>query len=153
MGNRPISRQTASARELLSRRSLLVGALAGSLPLPATVEASAATMIIYVHADDCAPCHIFQAQDWPQFKASPVSRAVHFVRTTAPKTTQAYQVKYWPSEARPFHSAVKVPIVPSFILVRQRQVVLVGNGIVGWRNQVLPQLHQFAASSSEAGHS
>ena len=102
-------------------------------------------MVVYVYADDCAPCQIFQAQDWPQFKASPVSRAVHFVRTTAPKTTQAYQVRYWPSEARPFHSAVKVPIVPSFILVKNRSVVLVGNGIVGWRNQVLPQVHQLAA--------
>ena len=60
--------------------------------------------------------------------------------------SQAYQAKYWPPEARPYHSAVKVPIVPSFILVNNGSVVLVGNGIVGWRNQVLPQVHHLAAA-------
>jgi hypothetical protein len=127
---------------------LLGGAVAtlASLPDTAPARASSAVMVVYVYAEDCAPCQIFQAQDWPHFKSSAVSRAVRFVRTTAPKTTQAYQVRYWPSEARPFHSAVKVPIVPSFILINHNRVVLVGNGIVGWRNQVLPQLHQLAAS-------
>lgn len=126
---------------------LLGGGLGGLISLPTAADAAANIMIVYVYADDCAPCQIFQAQDWPQFRASPLVRAVHFVRTTAPKTTQAYQVRYWPSEARPFHSAVKVPIVPSFILVRQRRVVLVGNGLVGWRNQILPQAHQLASQS------
>lgn len=147
MGNQPTHHKTAPDEPRLPRRLLLGGAAASLAAVAGKAEAAAALMIIYVYADDCAPCQIFAAQDWPQFKASPVSRAVHFVRTTAPKTTQAYQSRYWPSEARPFLSAVKVPIVPSFILVRQRQVVLVGNGIVGWRNQVLPQVHQLAASS------
>ena len=146
MGIQSPDHKTVAGQARLPRRLLLGGAAAASAGLAGTAEASAALMIVYVYADDCAPCQIFQARDWPEFKASPVSRSVHFVRTSAPKTTQAYQSRYWPSEARPFLSAVKVPIVPSFILVRQRQVVLVGNGIVGWRNQVLPQVHQLAAS-------
>jgi hypothetical protein len=149
MGNRPTSHRVdaeAPHRELLPRRFMLGGTLAGLVALPGpSLASSAAVMVVFVYADDCAACHIFKTQDWPQFMASPVSRAVNFVRTSAPKTTQAFQVRYWPSEARPFHSAVKVPIVPSFILVKKRNVVLVGNGILGWRNQVLPQVRQLAA--------
>lgn len=152
MGHHPIRHAVVAPeqapREFLSRRLLLRGGVAALAALPDTApaQASSAVMIVYVYADDCAPCQIFQAQDWPSFNKLPVSRAVRFVKTTAPKTTQAYQVRYWPSEARPFHSAVKVPIVPSFILVKHNRVMLVGNGIVGWRNQVLPQVHQLAAS-------
>jgi hypothetical protein len=147
MGNNPATSMISAAhRPVVSRRLLLGGALGATATLASTGPARAAqVMIIYVYADDCAPCQIFQAHDWPQFQASRLARSVRFVRTSAPKTTQAYQVKYWPSEARPFHSAVKVPIVPSFILVNSGQVVLVGNGIVGWRNQVLPQIHQLAS--------
>ena len=134
-------------RELLPRRLVLGATLAGlaAFPVP-SLASSAGVMVVYVFADDCAPCHLFQTQDWPLFRASRVSRVVNFVRTTAPKTTQAYQARFWPSEARPFLSAVKVPIVPSFILVKKGSVLVIGNGIVGWRNQVLPQVHQLAES-------
>ena len=143
MGNHRTIEQHAVGPGLVSRRALLAGSLA-TLAVPAAASGPAGAMIIYVYAEDCAPCQIFQAHDWPQFRASPLARRIHFVKTSAPKTTQAYQVKYWPSEARPYHNAVKMPIVPSFILVNNGHVVLVGNGIVGWRNQVLPQIQQIA---------
>ena len=42
----------------------------------------------------------------------------------------------WPFLA----AASKIPIVPTFILVDGRDIVKIGTGIGGWRNQVLPQI-------------
>ena len=107
MGQSATGERSAN-RGPLTRRSALGSALAGLVALPAASPATAASnvLIVYVYADDCAPCQIFAAQDWPQFLASPVSKSVKFIKTHAPKTTQAYQAKYWPPEARPYHSAV-----------------------------------------------
>ena len=81
---------------VLPTAALLRGALRWAVPwpglltLPAASPATAASnvLIVYVYADDCAPCQIFAAQDWPQFLASPVSKSVKFIKTHAPKTTQ-----------------------------------------------------------------
>ncbi len=127
-----------------TRRLVLLAALGGAL-LASPVAAANSVMIVYIAADDCAPCRVFAAEDWPKFEASREFRLVRFHKTSAPKTTQAYQLKYWPAEARPYAAAVKVPIVPSFVLVNNGAVVLVGSGIVGWRNQVLPQIRQLTA--------
>ena len=117
----------------------------GSVLAVRPASAANNVVIVYIAADDCAPCRVFASDDWPKFEASPLFRLVRFHKTSAPKTTQAYQLKYWPVEARPYAAAVKVPIVPSFILVNNGGVTLVGSGIVGWRNQVLPQIRQLAA--------
>lgn len=59
----------------LTRRSALGSALAGLLTLPAASPATAASnvLIVYVYADDCAPCQIFAAQDWPGWSWARVS--------------------------------------------------------------------------------
>ena len=102
--------------------------------------------MVYIAADDCAPCRQFDASDWPLWQASPLSRVVRFLRAQAPRTTQAFQTRYWPTEARYFAGAVKVPVVPSFILANNGGVVLVGSGLVGWRSQVLPEIQRLRAA-------
>jgi hypothetical protein len=132
----------------LSRRStfgLLLGtvstaALTAPAPAEAKRTAGAELMVIYVCADDCGPCRVFEAEDMPRWTASPLARSVRFVRARAPKTSQAFQAKYWPSEARPYMSAFRARIVPSFMLVAGGNVVTMGAGLNGWRQQTLPQV-------------
>ena len=139
----------------LSRRSmfsLLLGTVAtAALTAPAApaaakpAHAAAASnelMVIYISAEDCGPCRVFEAEDMPRWTASPFARTVKFVRAKAPKSVQAFQAKYWPKEAQPYLSAVRVPIVPSFMLVSGGSVISVGTGLNGWRQQTLPQVQQ-----------
>ena len=136
------------SRRPLSRRSmfgLLLGTVAtAALTAPAPAEAKRTTsnelMVIYVCADDCGPCRVFEAEDMPRWMASPLARSVRFVRARAPKSSQAFQSKYWPSEARPYMSAFRAPIVPSFMFVAGGNVVAMGAGLSGWRQQTLPQV-------------
>jgi hypothetical protein len=135
----------------LSRRSML-GLLLGtaataaltvhSTPAEAKLAANSDLMVIYVCADDCGPCRVFEAEDMPRWMASSLARSVRFVRARAPKTAQAFQAKYWPSEARPYMSAFRAPIVPSFMFVAGGKVVASGAGLAGWRQQTLPQVQQ-----------
>ena len=55
-------------------------------------------------------------------------------------TTVAYQARYWPSDVRFVLPQVKVPIVPTFILLDGRTIVKSGSGVGGWRNQILPMI-------------
>ncbi len=146
----PFQATPLSGGRTLSRRIVLGGVVGASLAAPALIKSAAASgggiAVVYISAEDCAPCRAFEASDWPQWQASPLSQRVRFLRAHAPKTTQAYQTKYWPSEARSFAGAVKVPVVPSFILANNGGVVLVGSGLVGWRNQVLPEIRRISAA-------
>jgi hypothetical protein len=136
----------------LSRRSmfgLLLGTTAAAAltaPAPAKAKGTPHTemMVIYVCAVDCGPCKVFEAEDLPRWMASPLARTVRFVKAQAPKTTQAFQSKYWPKEAKPYLSAFRAPIVPSFMFVAGGNVVATGAGLAGWRQQTLPQLQQMA---------
>lgn len=135
----------------LSRRSmfgLLLGTAAtaalSTYAGPAAAKGAPAPemMVIYVCADDCGPCRVFEAEDLPRWMASPLARSVRFVRAKAPKSTQAFQAKYWPSVARPYMSAFRAPIVPSFMFVAGGNVVASGAGLNGWRQTTLPQVQQ-----------
>jgi len=141
-GGNPDDRPERSAASGLERRFFLGTAAAGLLVTPARAQHH--LMVIYVSADDCAPCIVFSKQDFPQWQASPLSRRVRFVTAHAPKSSQAFQARFWPSEARPFLGAVKTPIVPTFILVQSGTVSIVGAGLAGWRNQILPQVQRLA---------
>jgi hypothetical protein len=133
----------------MSRRSML-GLLLGtaataaltvhSASAQAKLAATSDLMVIYVCADDCGPCRVFEAEDLPRWMSSPLARSVRFVRARAPKTSQAFQAKYWPSEARPYMSSFRAPIVPSFMFVAGGNVVAMGAGLNGWRQQTLPQV-------------
>ena len=140
----------ATSATNLNRRSLfslLLGTVAtAALTAAATAKSAAAAnndlMVIYVCADDCGPCRVFEAEDMPRWMASPFARTVRFVRAKAPKSVQAFQARYWPKEAQPYIGAFRAPIVPSFMLVSGRTVLSVGWGLNGWRQQTLPQVQQ-----------
>ncbi len=135
----------------LGRRSLFGLALATA----ATAAAHSATaavpraasgdlMVIYVGAHDCAPCRTFEAEDMPRWQASGLSSTVRFIRVVAPKTSQAFNPRYWPNEAKPYLGAFTAPIVPSFMLVANGSVVATGGGLRNWRQLTLPKLEQLA---------
>ena len=134
----------------LGRRSLFGFALASAATAAAHSAAavpraaSGDLMVIYVGAGDCAPCRTFEAEDMPRWQASALSRTVRFVRVAAPKTSQAFNPRYWPKEAKPFIGVFTAPIVPSFMLVANGRVVATGGGLRNWRQQTLPKLEQLA---------
>ena len=73
-----------------------------------------------------------------------VNRIINFVHARAKKSSQAFNPRNWPKEARPFAGGFQSPIVPSFMLVANGTVVSVGAGIRSWRQQTLPMLQQMA---------
>jgi hypothetical protein len=137
-----------------SRRSLFSLFVAGAATAaasniqPAVAAATRAKasefMVIYVGADDCGPCRLFEAEDMPRWQASALSSSVHFVHAKARKSSQAFDARSWPKEARPFAGAFTAPVVPSFMLVQNGRVVSVGAGVRSWRQQTLPLLQQMA---------
>lgn len=133
----------------LGRRSLFGLVMAGAATAATcTAAATRATspdfMVIYVGAGDCTACRVFEAEDMPRWQASPLSSSVRFVHVVAPKSSQTFNPRYWPKEARPFIGGFSAPIVPSFMLVANGRVVAVGAGLRSWRQQTLPKLEQMA---------
>lgn len=129
-------------KPVLGRRGLLAGlGAAAALPaMPAFANSDVKLTIIYVGAKDCGPCQVFNVQDRPQWDRSGYPRNVRFITIDAPKTTVAYNARYWPSDVRFVLPQIKVPVVPTFILLDGRTIVKIGTGVGGWRAQIMPQI-------------
>lgn len=138
----PAGAVSASMNKFLSRRRLLGGLVTATAwhAVPAQAAGRKNLSIIYVSAKDCGPCQVFKHQDLPQWNKSVMAASIRLITIDAPSTSVAYQARHWPNEARPFLAAVKVPVVPTFILVDGRDIVKIGTGLGGWRNQVLPEI-------------
>ena len=132
-------------RPLITRRLALGGLAAALIGVSTQAQAQSRVSgmnltIVYVGAQDCGPCQVFKNQDYPQWAKSAFPGTVRFVQVDAPKTTAAYQARYWPSDLRFLLREIKVPVVPNFILLDGRTVVKIGTGVGGWRNQILPMI-------------
>jgi hypothetical protein len=126
----------------LTRRGVL-GSLAATATLsavPAQAQGEVKLTIIYVNAKDCPPCEVFNIQDRPQWDRSDYPSQVRFVAIDAPTVSVAYNARYWPSDLRFVLAQIKSTIVPTFILLNGRKIVMIGTGIGGWRAQMLPHL-------------
>jgi hypothetical protein len=126
----------------LKRRGVL-GTLAATVALsaaPAYAQPEVKLTVIYVGAKDCPPCEIFNHQDRPQWDRSDYPSQIRFVAIDAPTVGVAYNARYWPTDLRFVLTQIKSTIVPTFILLNGRKIIMIGTGIGGWRAQVLPHL-------------
>lgn len=112
--------------------------------LVAQVRAPAAAadlMLIYVGAEDCAPCRTWQNGDGADFHKSAEFARISYREVKSPHLHDVLRDEHWPEEIRAYRSRLKQSDgVPLWLIVSGNDVVAQRFGVAAWHNSILPAL-------------
>ncbi|MFO1134929.1 MAG: hypothetical protein U1E30_07080 [Rhodoblastus sp.] len=96
--------------------------------------------VIYVGAEDCAPCIRWRRERKPEFQASLAFERVEYREVIAPKLSTALEDQFWPEALRSLRPIVQKGGggVPYWIVMRQGRVVAAAGGESAWKSQIWP---------------
>ena len=98
-------------------------------------------MLIYVGAEDCAPCRAWQKDDGVDFRRSIEFSRIRYHEVKSPRLHELLSDTYWPEELRMYRGRLKPSDgVPLWLIVSGDAVVAQHFGAQGWRTSVLPAL-------------
>lgn len=126
-----------------------VGALAAGAAIAAALLVAQAKpparaadlMLIYVGAEDCAPCRAWQKDDGVDFRRSIEFSRIRYHEVKSPRLHELLSDAYWPEELRIYRGRLKPSDgVPLWLIVSGDAVVAQHFGTRGWRTSVLPAL-------------
>jgi len=98
-------------------------------------------MLLYVGADDCAPCRIWQRGAGAEFRASPDFPRVTYREVRSPSLLDVLKDDYWPDDLRRYRDRLGQGAgVPLWLVISDQEVVERGMGPNQWASAVLPRL-------------
>jgi len=105
-------------------------------------------MLLYVGAEDCAPCRAWQKDDRPGFLASPEFPRIHFREIKSPNLADVLKDENWPEELRTYRSRLKPSDgVPLWLIMSDDQLVEQQFGAAAWREIVVPKLRKLVQAA------
>ncbi|MCC7427828.1 MAG: hypothetical protein IT557_13040 [Alphaproteobacteria bacterium] len=130
---------------------LASAALAGDAPVAAPAPAGA-WRLVYVGADDCAPCRAWRQAEWARLRASARFAAFAFHEVRAPRSADLLRDEHWPDPLRPYRVAIPAAAgAPFWLLLHQDEVVLRAWGKPQWRATMLPAMRRAARGALHPG--
>jgi hypothetical protein len=132
----------------MHRRAFL-GAFLGAIAAPALARraraADARPTLVYLSAEDCPTCRYWEKRFKSKFEASAESRAVDFRTVMVHSLTDLREKARWPADLEWLRVQVPEQATPRFFLVRDKRIVVRGDGIDGWNDVIVPRLKKLAA--------
>jgi hypothetical protein len=123
----------------------LVGALAVSVVRCATqVPTSRASVtLIYVGAEDCAPCRAWQAGEGKRFLESGEASRVTYREVKSPVLRDILKDEHWPEDLRAYRDRLGAGAgVPLWLVISGDELVERAFGASQWHATVLPRLER-----------
>ena len=122
----------------------LLGALAlRSDPYAADVPRAT---VLYIGAEDCAPCRTWSREQWPKFRASTQFEYVEYRAVESPSLLDVLKDEQWPGDLRPYRNEVEAGAgVPMWLLISENDVILKAYGLSQWNDAVLPAIDRLIA--------
>lgn len=97
--------------------------------------------LLYVGADDCAPCRNWQRDAGVRFRADPAFAAVSYREVKSPTLHAVLDDAHWPIDLRGYRDGLERSAgVPLWLVIADGTVVARGFGARQWQDQVLPTL-------------
>jgi len=136
-----------STRRRAQRVWLCLGVLAAAAAivaalLVAKVPARANDLLlIYVGADDCAPCRAWQNGEGAEFRKSAEFDRIGYREVKSPRLRDVLNDEHWPEDIRAWRSRLKRSDgVPLWLIVSGSDVVAQRHGAAAWQASVMPTL-------------
>jgi hypothetical protein len=127
----------------LGAAALLVAAIiaAGARTDIERRAAAAEITVIYVGANDCAPCRIWQRDRLPAFAGSPEFKRLTYREVTSPKLFDLLKDEHWPEDLRQYREALaKGAGAPLWFVVADGKTTLTARGLREWGELAMPKI-------------
>src|SRR5262245_20567391 len=97
--------------------------------------------LLYVGADDCAPCRTWQQGAGAAFRSSAEFARVSYREVRSPTLLDALKDEYWPEDLRLYRGHLgRGAGVPLWLVIADDHLVEQGFGTSQWHATVLPKL-------------
>ena len=98
-------------------------------------------MLLYVGAEDCAPCRVWQSGDGAAFLASADFPRIVYREVKSPQLHDVLKDEHWPDEIRRYRDGLRLSDgVPLWLVVADSKIVEQRFGAEAWRASVLPKI-------------
>ncbi len=124
--------------------AMLVGAIAGANPParpPPQPASRQAVTLLYVGAEDCAPCRSWRRGAGAAFRAAPEFSGVSYREVESPTVLELLKDEYWPEDLREYRARLDGSAgVPLWLVIADHRIVERAFGESQWTSAVLPKL-------------
>jgi hypothetical protein len=98
-------------------------------------------LLLYVGADDCAPCRIWQSGDRERFRSSTIFAKIAYREVKSPNLFGLLKDENWPEDLRGYRQHLGPGTgVPLWLLIVRDQIVVQAFGASQWRSLMEPRL-------------
>jgi hypothetical protein len=97
--------------------------------------------LVYVGAENCAPCDIWQRKQGAAFHDSLEFRRLAYREVKSPSLFDVLKDENWPEDLRVYRQAISQGAgVPLWLVIADDQLVMQSFGLAQWQQAVLPKL-------------
>ena len=97
--------------------------------------------LVYVGAENCAPCQIWQRDQETAFRDSPEFHRLAYREVKSPNLFDVLEDNNWPEELRIYRQAIaREAGVPLWLVIADDKIVMQGSGLTRWQEAVLPKI-------------
>jgi hypothetical protein len=97
--------------------------------------------LIYVGAEDCAACRVWQRVDAATFRGSSEYSRITYREVKSSSTLDVLKDEHWPDDLRPYRDRLgRGAGVPLWLLVADGELVQQALGARQWKEAMLPKL-------------
>jgi hypothetical protein len=125
--------------------SALAAVVAALLVAQARPPGQAANLLlIYVGAEDCAPCRAWQRGDGATFRSSAAFNRLTYREVKPPHLRDVLKDESWPEDIRYYRDRLKRSDgVPLWLVVSNDDIVVQRFGAASWRSKILPRIRSY----------
>ena len=108
---------------------------------PPAVKSQRHVTLVYVGAENCAPCDTWQRNQGTAFRESAEFHRLAYREVKSPSLLDVLKDDNWPDDLRAYRQAIGQHAgVPLWLVIADDRLVLQGSGASQWQNAVLPKI-------------
>ena len=108
---------------------------------PPSVKSQRHVTLVYVGAENCAPCDNWQRNQGTAFRDSAEFHRLAYREVKSPSLLDVLKDDNWPADLRTYRQAIAQHAgVPLWLVITDNRLVLQGSGASQWQNTVLPRI-------------
>ena len=130
--------------KLSAAMMIAVAAIAASATNSRRENQQGDVTLLYVGAEDCAPCRAWRKSEGADFFASLEFTRITYREVRSPHLEDLLKDENWPQDIRDYRSSIRSSDgVPLWLVISDRAVVEQQFGATAWQQRILPKLRSY----------